>query len=74
MRAFFLLLRRAWAFEQKIFLVQNKTRAETAQTMAYSESNILPRQFLNVKTIAYSQDSCRKSRQLLKVKTVREAL
>ena len=73
MRAFFLLLRRAWAFKQKNFLVQNK-RAETAQTMAYSESNILPRQFLNVKTIAYSQDSCRKSRQLLKVKTVREAL
>ena len=73
MRPFFLLLRKAWAFKQKFFLVQNK-RAETAQTMAYSESNILPRQFLNVKTIAYSQDSCRKSRQLLKVKTVREAL
>ena len=59
--------------------ISEEIRAETAQTMAYSESNILSRQLYTVKTIAEvqtvaeCQDSCRKLRQLQKVKTVSES-
>ena len=77
-----------WNFKKSIYtyfghmycsVLEEKKRAERAQTMAYSESNILSRQLHTVKTIAEvqtvaeCQDSCRKSRQLQKVKTVVES-
>ena len=37
--------------------IKNLTRAEMAQTMAYSENNILSRQLRTVKTIPDCQDS-----------------
>ena len=47
-----------------------KTRANTAQTMAYSEIFRLSRLLKTVKKVTDSQDSCRLLRQLQNLKTV----
>ena len=47
-----------------------KTRAETAQTMTYSENHLQTRQFQTEKKVADFQESYRLSRQLQTVKTL----
>ena len=57
------------------FLYKNlKTRANTSQTMAYSSSYRLSRQFQNVRRVADWQGSCRLLREFETVKKVRKIM
>ena len=50
-----------------------KTRADTAQTMAYSDSYILSGQLHTVKTVTYCQEIYITSRELHTVKTTADS-